>query len=125
SYSGETVIGPGVRVMFMESAALGDDSAGTLVDGGTLELAGGGGSEQIEVRHGALALADATDSYRHQVLLNYGQIYGGDDDGQAATLATTAEYSGGAVLGTESGGDNLVLAGGVHGTGSLFSINQV
>jgi autotransporter-associated beta strand protein len=125
SYSGETVIGPEMRVAFRQSAALGDASAGTLVDRGTLELHAGGGSEQIEVRRGRLALIEALDPYGHDVFLQQGQLFGGDDDGLAATLNTTVNYSGGAALGTESGGDNLVLAGGISGTGSVFSLNQV
>ena len=125
SYSGETVIGPDMRVVFEQSAALGDASSGTLVDRGTLELHAGGGSEQIEIRRGRLALIEALDPYGHKIFLDQGQLFGGDNDGLAATLNTTVNYSGGAALGTSSGGDNLVLAEGISGTGSVFSLNQV
>jgi len=125
SYSGETVIGPGTRVEVRQASGLGDASAGTLVDRGTLELHAGGGSEQIEVRNGRLALIGAPDPYGHESFLNQGQLFGVDRSGLAATLNTTVNYSGGAVIGSESGGDNLVLAGGINGTGSVFILNQM
>jgi len=123
SYQGETVIGPNVRVEFLDAAVLGDSQVGTLVDRGFLVLAGGGGNESIVVDHGLLRLSQAETAYTHNVVLRSGAINGGDS--LTAVLATRVNYSQGALLGTESSSDNLVLAGGISGTGSLSMHNDV
>ncbi len=123
SYSGATYIGPNMRVGFSRSAALGDTTAGTLVDQGKLELNQGGGAETIVVEQGELRLGAADVPYGHRVTLRGSQLSGGDE--LTAVLSTHVQYSEGAVFGTESSGDNLILAGGVSGTGSLAIQNDV
>jgi hypothetical protein len=66
SYQGETHIGD-IHVVFSYSEAMGDNSAGTIVDGGELELDHGGGGEQISVRGGTLWLRAADSAYAHHV----------------------------------------------------------
>jgi len=124
SYSGETVIGPNVQVVFLQPNALGDTNAGTRVLRGELWLNGGGGAEDIVVENGRLDLGDSTTPYGNTVFLNSGNLTGGGDDAPG-TLSTRVEYINGAVLGSESNSANLVLASGIEGVGSLAIQNSV
>jgi len=102
SYSGKTVIGPGMRVFFEQPAALGDANANTVVDRGELLLRGGGGNEQIVVEEGSLDLGGSVTPYGHQITLERGLLTGGSVDGLAATLDAPVTFSGGVALGVTS-----------------------
>ena len=123
SYSGETIVGPNMRVNFRQAAALGDTNGGTLVQQGELQLSQGGGAEQIVVDRGRLHLGEAVDPYGHTVRMTAGNLTGGGDT--PAELSTHVEFTDGALFGTESGGDNLLLADGVSGVGSVAIQNGV
>jgi hypothetical protein len=123
SYSGETYIGPNMRVGFTDSAALGDANAGTRVDRGYLELYKGGGVEQITLDYSRLVLDQAAIPYGHFLTLRGGLIAGGDST--PATLSQRVDYTEGAILGIEAAASNLVLAGGISGVGSLEILNKV
>lgn len=122
TYSGETYIGPDMRVAFEDPAGLGDSSGGTRIDRAIVELSGGGDEEKIEVDHGVLSLGGAVTAYGHQVSVRGGVLSGGDD--QAAVLGPRLSYAEGLALGRSLRSVNLVLAGGVEGLGSLVFQNE-
>jgi len=124
TYSGETIIGPNMRVVFLDSAGLGETSAGTRVLGGYLELNGGGGSESILVEHGQVWLGEAGTPYNHTIQMRGSKLTGGGNE-MSAVLSTDVVYSQGAVFGAESSSVDLVIEGGVTGTGSLAIQNAV
>ncbi|MFV2070256.1 MAG: hypothetical protein ACC645_25085, partial [Pirellulales bacterium] len=125
SYSGETIIGPNIWVEFLQAGALGDTNGDTRVLQGTLGLNQGGGAEEIFVDQGELHLGEATVPYGHTVRFHSGKLTGGSDDRGSAVLNTRVTYTDGAVFGSESSADDLVLAGGVDGIGSLLIQNKV
>ncbi|MGI9455153.1 MAG: PEP-CTERM sorting domain-containing protein, partial [Aeoliella sp.] len=104
------------------SSSLGDTSAGTRVFRGRLQLAEGGGREQIEVEQGRLDLG-GTIPHEHNIFLKQGQLSGGAPAPGHAILIPTVHYTGGVVLGTSNGSSNLVLAGGLRGTGSVVFLD--
>lgn len=129
TYSGETVIGPGVSVTFASGSLPGDAIGGTHVLRGSLYLRGGGGAERIDVENGSIDLEEAESAYGHTVTLRSGQLSGGapgfPDPPMPAVLATDVHYRDGAAFGGSSSSDYLVLLGGVEGTGSVAIRNAV
>lgn len=121
-YTGPTTIGPNIRVVFDDAAALGNASAGTLVDRGELQLTSGGEGEQIRVEGGILWLRASDINYAHNIDLVRGSsihAFGGDDE--AAIVTTRVRYEDGIQIGISpitSG--RLHLQGGVEGVGSVY-----
>lgn len=124
SYEGPTRIGPNVSLELRSGATLGATTGGTFVErGGRLVLSGGGGGEAINVDRATIIFDESATPYTHAIHLRSGNLDGGDDI--TAVVAAPVTYTEGALLGSESSATNLVVAGGISGTGSLVIQNEV
>ena len=125
SYSGPTVIGPDMDVTFYNPEALGDSTADTRINRGSLNLMSGGSGERIHLDAGQLYLGASNENYGHEVFATAGNLFGGYNSDERATLTTKVHYEDGLKLGSESSFDDLVLSGGIDGRGSVLVQNGV